>query len=287
MVPLAKGKRPDFVRQKRTTMKTNNTIKIITVLSIVGLALGFSAGAVFAQQNLVVNGSFETGPPGVQSFPGWYLGAAGNNSDYGVAESTVAPDVAEQGTNYAYFHGHPTDGSQDCLGQTINLTIGAQYSVSYYMGTDGTTLGSGAAMWVAIGASFGLDYSQDVLLTAFYPNSSNALPYQKFTATFTATNSSEILAFHGVSADSAILVDNVTMTLILPTPPQLSLKTAPSNMLNFTWTAPTNGYRLQTNSLLGTTNWGTLTNTPATVGSSNQIVMPAPGSEMFYRLVLP
>jgi hypothetical protein len=268
-------------------MKTNNTIKIIAVLSTAGLALGLSAGAVFAQQNLVVNGSFETGPPGVESFPGWFLGPAGTNSDYGVAHSTVAPDVAEQGTNYAYFHGNPNDGSQDCLGQTVNLTIGAQYNVSYYMGTDGTTYGSGAAMWVAIGASFGLDYSQDVLLTAYYPNSSNALPYQKFTTTFTATNSSEILAFHGVSADSAILVDNVSLTLVLPTPPQLSLKPAPTNMLDFTWTASTNGYRLQTNASLVTANWGTLTNLPGTVGSSNQIVMPAPASSMFYRLVLP
>jgi hypothetical protein len=268
-------------------MKKNNTLKIIAALSIAGLALGWSAGAVFAQQNMIVNGSFETGPPGVETFPGWFLGPAGNNSDYGVAQSSVSPDVAEQGTNYAYFHGNPTDGSQDCLGQTVSLTIGAQYTVSCYMGTDGTTLGSGAAMWVAIGSSFGLDYSHDVLLTAYYPNSSNALPYQKFTATFTATNSSEILAFHGISADSAILVDNVSMTLVVPSPPQLSLKLAPTNTLLFTWTAPTNGYHLQANGSLSTTNWTTLTNAPVTVGSSNQIVMPAPASNLFYRLTLP
>jgi hypothetical protein len=269
-------------------MKTNNTIKIIAMLSTVGLVLGLSAGAVFAQQNLLVNGSFESGTPGYDHFPGWdQNGPADNNSDYGVAAASVSPDVAEQGTNYAYFHGNPTDGSQDCLGQTLNLTVGAQYTISYYLGTDGSTLGSGCAMYVVIGKSFGIDYSQDMQLTDYEPNSSNALPYQKFTTTITATNTDPILSFHGFSADSAILLDNVTMTLVVPSPPQLSVKPAPTNTLVFTWTAPTNGYRLQANGSLSTTNWTTLTNAPATAGSSNQIVLPVPASNVFYRLMLP
>src|SRR5580700_7078448 len=108
-------------------MKKNSTAKIISAISTAALVLGLSAGAVFAQTNLIVNGSFETGPAGIQNFPGWdQIGPAGDNSDYGVAESSVYPDVAEQGNFYAYFHGHPTDTSQDCLGQTVNLTVGAQ-----------------------------------------------------------------------------------------------------------------------------------------------------------------
>jgi hypothetical protein len=269
-------------------MKTKNLINLISVPSIVVLLFGSSADAVFAQQNLIVNGSFETGPPGEKSFPGWdQIGPASDNSDYGVATSTTSPDVAEQGTNYAYFHGAPTDSSQDCLGQTVSLTVGAQYTISFYMGTDGTTLGSGAAMWVAIGTSFGLDYSQDLSLAAYFPNSSNALPYQKFTSTITATNSYEILSFHGIDASSSILVDNVSMTLVVPPGPQLSVKPAPTNTLLFTWISATNGYRLQTNSLLGTTNWGTLTNAPMTAGSSNQIILPMPAGKLFYRLTLP
>jgi len=263
-------------------MKKNIAIKMI---STAGLALGFSAGSVFAQQNLIVNGSFETGGAGIEHFPGWdAIGPANNNSDYGVALSSVPPDVAEQGNFFAYFHGHPTDSSQDCLGQTVHLTVGAQYTISYYLATDGSTLGSGAAMYVVIGTSFGIDYSQDLLLTDYEPNSSKALPYQKFTTTITATHSSEILSFHGFDATSAILVDNVSMTLV---PPQLSLKLAPTNMLLLTWTAPTNGYRLQANASLTRTNWVTLTNTPVTVGSSNQIFVPAPARHMFYRLTLP
>jgi hypothetical protein len=174
-------------------MKSNIVIKI---LSTAGLALGFSAGAVFAQQNLIVNGSFEAGGAGIEHFPGWdAIGPADNNSDYGVAQSSVSPDVAEQGSFFAYFRGHPTDSSQDCLGQTVHLTVGAQYTISYYLATDGTTLGSGAAMYMVIGSSFGIDYSQDLLLTEYEPNSSNALPYQKFITTITATHSSAILSF--------------------------------------------------------------------------------------------
>src|ERR1017187_750599 len=97
-------------------MKKNIAIKMI---STAGLALGFSAGAVFAQQNLIVNGSFESGGAGIENFPGWdAIGPADNNSNYGVAQSSVSPDVAEQGNFFAYFHGHPTDSSQDCLGLT-------------------------------------------------------------------------------------------------------------------------------------------------------------------------
>jgi hypothetical protein len=219
-------------------MTKNKTIKIIAMLSSVGLALGWSTGAVFAQQNLINNGSFESGAPGYKNFPEW-----------------------------------------DAIGPADNI--------SYYLGTDGTTLGSGAEMYVVIGTSFGIDYSQDVQLTDYEPNSSNALPYQKFTSIITATNANPILSFHGFDATSAILLDNVSMTLVVPSPPQLRVKPAPTNMLAFTWTAPTNGYRLQANASPGTTNWTTLTNAPVAVGSSNQIVLPAPGSNLFYRLTLP
>src|ERR1700677_1557929 len=271
-------------------MKKISTIKRNSAVLAVALVFGFSTGAAFAQADLIINGSFETGgaQPNMYTLPGWgWVGPADNNSDYGVAESSAAPDVAEQGSFYPYFHGHPTDGSQDCLGQTVNLTVGAQYTISGYLATDGTTLGSGAAMWVVIGTSFGIDYSQDVLVTAYYPNSSNAIPYQKFTTNITATTSSEILSFHGVDATSSILLDNVSMTQVVPPPPQLNLSLSPANALVFTWTDPTAGYLLQANASLRTTNWVTLTNAPVTVGSSNQIVLPPPSSNQFYRLTLP
>jgi hypothetical protein len=264
------------------------TLKINTMISTAGLVLGLSAGTVFAQTNLIVNGSFETGPAGIEHFPGWdAIGPADNNSNYGVAQSGVSPDVAEQGSFYAFFHGHPTDGSQDCLGQTLHLTVGAQYTISYYLATDGTTLGSGAAMWVDFGTSFGISYAQDTTLTAYMPNSSTALPYQKFTTTVTATNATEILSFHGISAASSILLDNVSVTLVVPPPPQLDLHRSATNGLVFTWTNQAAGYLLQANTSLLSTNWVTLTNTPVTVGSTNQLALPVPAGTLFYRLATP
>ena len=270
-------------------MKRNIAIKIKAVIPVVALTLGLSEGGVFGQQNLIVNGSFESGgKAGIQNFPGWDLvGPADNNSDYGVAQSSVYPDMAQQGGFYAYFHGHPTDGSQDCLGQTVSLTVGAQYTISYYLATDGPTLGSGAAMYVLIGTTFPYDLVHDVLLTSYTPNSSNALPYQKFSTNFTATASSEILAFHGIDATSSILLDDVSLTPAVAPAPQLNLGLSPTGTLAFTWTTSTTGYVLQANASLATTNWVTLTNPPVTVGSSNRIVLSTPVSNLFYRLTLP
>src|SRR5215472_8024038 len=117
-------------------------------ISTVALVLGLSTCTLFAQTNLVANGSFEMGPAGQGQFTDWgSLGPADNNSNYGVAKSTTAPDVAQQGSYYADFRGHPTDNPQDCLGTTVSLQVGALYDISYYLGTDGSTLGNGAAMW--------------------------------------------------------------------------------------------------------------------------------------------
>jgi hypothetical protein len=268
-------------------MKNNSSIKRNTVVLTVGLMFGLATGAAFARQELIVNGSFESGAQtNMDGLPGWgWIGPADNHSDYGVAASSVDPDVAEQGSFYAYFHGHPTDGSQDCLGQTVNLTVGAPYTISFYLATDGATLGSGAAMYVVIGTSFGIDYSQDVLVMSYTPNSANAIPYQKFTTNITATTASEILSFHGIDATSAILLDNVSMT---PAAPLLNVSLSSSNTLLFTWIGSTTGFVLQVNPSLGTTNWVTLTNAPVAAGSSNEIVLPTPAaSSQFYRLTLP
>jgi hypothetical protein len=227
---------------------------------------------------------------GEGKFTGWgWIGPADNFSNYGVAQSSNYPDIAEQGNFYSYFRGHPTDSSQDCLGTTVNLKVGGLYHISYYLGTDGSTLGAGAAMWVVIGTSFGIDLTQDVMLTAFYPNSSNPIPYQKFSTTYLATTASPILSFHGINATNgmaatnAILLDNVWVT---PTYPPLNFRFSPPN-LALSWPLTNSPYRLQANASFTATNWVTLTNLPVNVGGSSQIVLPAHASQQFYRLVLP
>jgi hypothetical protein len=272
-------------------MKLNISATVPEAISTIALVLGLSAGTLRGETNLVANGSFEAGPAGEGQFTGWgQLGPADNNSNYGVAQSSTLPDMAEQGSYYAFFRGHPTDNSQDCLGTTLNLKVGALYNISYYLGTDGSTLGTGAAMWVVIGTSFGINLAEDVMLTAFLPNSSNAIPYQKFTTVYLATNDSPILSFHGINGTnginsaSGILLDDVSVVL---THPPLSLGFSRPNALVFTWPFRNSPYRLQSAASLTSANWMTLTNVPVNVGTNNQIVLPMSTNMQFFRLTLP
>jgi hypothetical protein len=145
-------------------------------------------------------------------------------------------------------------------------------------------------MWVVIGSSFGIDLAQDVMLTAFLPNSSNAMPYQKFRTAYLATNASPILSFHGINATnginaaSAILLDNVSVVLAYP---PLSLGFSRPTSLVFTWPFTNSPYRLQSAASLTNTHWVTLTNVPVTVSTNNQIVLPLAANIQFFRLTLP
>ena len=245
-----------------------------------------------AQTNLVADGSFESTPIGEYQFTSaWSLVAGSDgNSDYGVATATGGYELAEQGTNYAYFRGHPTDNSQDCLGQYVTLTVGALYHISYWEGTDGP-LTNGAAMWAQIGADYGLS-SSDVPLPPFFPHSATALPYQEFSTNWIANSDNPILSFHGVNATNglavtnSILLDNVSMVLAYP---PLTPAYSKPNSLVFTWPFINSPYRLQSRTSLLSANWTTLTNVPVNVGSSNnQITLTLfTNNAMFYRLTLP
>jgi len=242
-----------------------------------------------AQTNLVVNGSFEAGPAGQNVFTDWgWVAGADNDSVFGVAQAGSPPEVAEQGSYFAYFRGHPTDDSQDCLGTTFNSKIGALYNISYYLGTDGP-LTNGAAIWIQIGPQFGLS-AVCVALPSFFPHSATAIPYQKFSAVWFATNTSPILSFHGVNATNGlpvtngILLDNVSVTVAYP---PLTLTFSPPSSLVFRWPYTNSPYRLQTNASLLTTNWATLSNTPVNAGTNSQITLPSPTTAQFYRLTLP
>lgn len=268
-------------------MKKSVASKTLTV----GLLLGLSNVALLAQTNLVANGSFEAGPAGQDTFTDWPLvNGASNNSNYGVTTNSKPPDVAELGNYYAYFRGHPTDSSQDCLGTYLSLKVGGIYNISFYLGTDGA-LTNGAAMWAQIGPSYGLDPSQDAILAAYFPNSAGALPYQKFSTNYVAVSTGPILSFHavnatnGIAVTNAILLDNIS---VVQTYPPLGLNLTRSNTLVFTWPFTNSPYRLQSNTSLGTTNWLTLSNVPVNVGANNQVKLALSTNQMaFYRLTLP
>jgi hypothetical protein len=249
-----------------------------------------SAGFARAQTNLVINGSFEIGPAGQNQFMDWGSVAGSDSfSDYGVAQATGGNEVAEAGSRFAYFRGHPTDSSQDCLGTTVSLKVGGIYNISYWLGTDGP-LTNGAAIWIQIGTSFGLS-PECAALPSFFPNSAAALPYQKFSTNWIATNASPILSFHGINATNGlavtngILLDDVSVVL---TYPPLNLNYSAPTSLVFTWPFTNSPYRLQSSASLVATNWTTLTNLPVNVGTNNQITLTFPTNlAQFYRLTLP
>jgi hypothetical protein len=278
--------------RKMKIRQISDVIHRVAMLGAAVLLCTIPAIVTRAQTNLVSNGSFEMGPDGQNQFTSWPLvNGASDHSDYGVAAAT-SYDAAEQGTNFAYFRGHPTDSSQDCLGTYVSLTVGAIYHISYWLGTDGP-LTNGAAMWAQIGAAYGLDPS-DAPLPPFFPHSATALPYQEFSTNWMATMASPTLSFHainatnGVAVTNGILLDNVSMVL---TYPPLKPTYSKPNSLVFTWpftNSPSSPYRLQSSTNLLSANWTTLTNVPVNVGTNNQITLTvSTNRSMFYRLTLP
>lgn len=73
--------------------------------------------------------------------------------------------------------------------------------------------------------------------------------------------------------------------LDVPAPP-LGISTTQTNSVVLTWPAPTIAFAVQQTHDLNSNNWVTLTNTPDLVASMNQIVLPAPPQNTFYRLTV-
>jgi hypothetical protein len=103
-------------------MKLHN----MSALLIVALAIGHSASA----QNLVTNGSFETG-----DLTGWTVFNSGNTPLGGVSVETaggLSGITAQDGSDYAGFAGGNIS-SFSSLSQAITTQIGDTYDFSFYL----------------------------------------------------------------------------------------------------------------------------------------------------------
>jgi hypothetical protein len=69
------------------------------------------------------------------------------------------------------------------------------------------------------------------------------------------------------------------------TPPPIEIHSTAGNTIALSWPAPAAAFALQQNSDLATTNWVTVTNPAVTIASRNQVVLPRPMVNTFYRLV--
>jgi len=71
------------------------------------------------------------------------------------------------------------------------------------------------------------------------------------------------------------------------TNPLLRIVLTRTNAIVVAWPAPSTGFSLQQNGVLGTTNWTSVPNPVNVVGSENQVIVSPPTGNRFYRLKSP
>lgn len=161
-----------------------------SVLVMVAFALGIclSASTMFAQ-NLVTNGSFETG-----DFSGWTTG--GNFESTSVTfGGFYAYSGAEDGTWYAILGPVGSDGT---LSQTLSTVNGAQYTVSFWLGSVGDNPSDFSVSW---------DGTQLLSLT----NPNTGANWTQFTFQVTGTGS-DTLQFAFRDDPAWMALDNISVT---------------------------------------------------------------------------
>jgi hypothetical protein len=67
--------------------------------------------------------------------------------------------------------------------------------------------------------------------------------------------------------------------------PFLSVARTSTNTIVVSWPYPSTGFNLQQNSVLGTTNWVGVPDSPVQVGEQLQVIVHPPAGNRFYRLV--
>jgi hypothetical protein len=195
--------------------------KLITSIALGALIL-FLLTAKASAVNLLVNGNFEGGTYveyGDTLPDGWSLYPVDDQSlsNCGVSSATnAAIDLGPQsGTNYMSFQARETDGSQDCLFQNLATVVGQKYLITFYVAITSGTIGPDAYLdpeWDAGGTDDTFLRNSDY----YFPSSTvGPVPYEMFSFTEEASQTTTTFFFHGVDAyGGSILVDNVSVSAV-------------------------------------------------------------------------
>jgi hypothetical protein len=160
---------------------------LLVVVALTVLLVSAPASA----QNLVANGSFETG-----YFTGWTTG--GNFEDTEVVSGGFYDyPGAEDGTYYAVLG--PV-GSNGTLSQTFSDHAGTQYTFSFYIAAAGDDPSSFSAMW-----------DGNTLLSLTDPSTGNGRAWQQYSFTETGTGSDSI-TFSFRDDPGYIAFDNIVVS---------------------------------------------------------------------------
>jgi hypothetical protein len=170
-----------------------------TLLVVAALAICLCLAPAAFAQNLLTNGSFETG-----DFTGWTTG--GNFGATGVTTGAFyAYSGAEDGNFYAYLGPVGSDAS---LSQTLTTVAGAQYTISFWFASVGDNPSDFSVYW---------DGTQ--LLSLTNPNTGSNWTQYTFTGTGTG---SDTLTFNFRDDPAYMALDNVSVTENQPTVPEPS-----------------------------------------------------------------
>lgn len=169
--------------------------------------------------NLITNGSFEVDPvpagsfvsypgSGTPSLTGWTVGGVDVASVSTTYTLSGVAFPAQDGAHWLDLTGNGSNSLSNSVSQVVNgLNIGSNYALRFYVGSAQGGPVSPSTVAVSIGGGPRSSFTN--------PSATTTLQWQQYSLDFTATSTSESIAFfNGSSAfNNLSALDNITLDL--------------------------------------------------------------------------